>query len=338
MSDETRRQFDSDLIELHLGRLSNAETDALHTRIAADAALAEQHRDLTDVFAALRSVAEVKTPARLAERAAAHVAAAGRPPRVHGAPQPNGDERGPLWLLPFRVSTFRDIVAVAAMIVLAVGLGVPGLLNVRERNQRIVCARNLAMVGQGLQTYASAYNNSLPFAGWSPSSSWLQTESPDVEVQPNRRHPYRLVLKHYAAPTAFVCPSRMHAPMSDNDIATHDDFPEATNVSFAFQNMAGVRPSLQDDPRLPVMADENPLFQDGLSLLDLVRVGAKDQDRNSFAHRGAGQNVLLLNGKVVWKTEPHAGIDGDNIWTLAGVSEYSGREGPTSTKDAHLLK
>jgi hypothetical protein len=35
---------------------------------------------------------------------------------------------------------------------------------------------------------------------------------------------------------------------------------------------------------------------------------------------------------------PDAGVDGDNIWTLQGVSTYTGREGPASAADAHLIK
>ncbi len=59
---------------------------------------------------------------------------------------------------------------------------------------------------------------------------------------------------------------------------------------------------------------------------------------NSRAHGGAGQNILTLRGEVKWTTTPLAGIDDDSIWTLNGVTEYTGQEGPTCATDSHLLK
>jgi hypothetical protein len=123
------------------------------------------------------------------------------------------------------------------------------------------------------------------------------------------------------------------------EIQRHDDFLEGRNVSYAYQNMAGVRPSAHDDPRLPLMADENPLFADGVPVLDFRRLTRADPaSANSRAHDGAGQNILTLRGEVIWAKTPLSGIEGDNIWTLRGVTEYTGREGPASSTDSHLLK
>ena len=90
---------------------------------------------------------------------------------------------------------------------------------------------------------------------------------------------------------------------------------------------------LNDHPDLPIMADDNPLFDDGLPLGLSYGPNA-----NSRSHRGAGQNVLTLSGRVRWKTDPNCGVDGDNIWTLFNVKIYTGREGPKSSSDSHLLK
>jgi hypothetical protein len=35
---------------------------------------------------------------------------------------------------------------------------------------------------------------------------------------------------------------------------------------------------------------------------------------------------------------PNCGVNGDNIWTLEGVRQYTGREGPRVETDSHLLK
>jgi hypothetical protein len=239
-----------------------------------------------------------------------------------------------------RLGSLRDIVAVAALIVLAVGIGVPGMLHVRGRQQRLGCSWNLAQLGSGLQQYANVFNASFPFAGWSRGNSWQPSDDPAVVTVPNRRHVYPLLRMAYVIdPRIFVCPAQQHVPMPRAEIQRHDDFLEGRNVSYAYQNMAGVRPSAHDDPRLPLMADENPLFADGVPVLDFRRLTRADPaSANSRAHDGAGQNILTLRGEVIWAKTPLSGIEGDNIWTLRGVTEYTGREGPASSTDSHLLK
>lgn len=201
-------------------------------------------------------------------------------------------------------------------------------------------AGNLAQLGAGVQQYLNTYSASLPFAGWGPGRSWQPTSDPAVQVVPNRRHVYPLLVQAYVLdPRVFVCPSQPHVPMPASEVWRHDDFLEGRNVSYAYQNMAGVRPSGHDDPRQPILADENPLFDDGLPLFDARRLARLDASRtNSRAHGGAGQNILTLRGEVKWVTTPLAGVDGDNIWTLRDVNDYTGREGPASATDSHLLK
>ncbi|MBN2446106.1 MAG: DUF1559 domain-containing protein [Phycisphaerae bacterium] len=333
-------RFDPKLLDLHLGELSDGEAGELRARLEADPQLAEQHAILTSVFAALESVRGAEAaPADLGRRIAARVAAT---PRLSIAKadaelreQTERTQR-PL-IIPF--SNLRDIVAVAAMVVLAVGLGLPGLLNVRERGQRIACSANLAQIGSAVQQYANAFDSSLPFVGWNQGeNTWLPTDDPDVQTLPNRRHVYPLLRGRYVRPTAFICPSRMHVAMRDEQIDENDDFLESRNVSYAYQNMAGVRPSAEDLPALPLLSDENPLFQDGLPLFDALRQGLSSSKRNSPAHRSAGQNILSLSGHVQWVTTPTVGIKNDNIWTLRDVTEYTGREGPSSVYDSQMLK
>ncbi len=224
-----------------------------------------------------------------------------------------------------------------------VGLGVPGLLRVRDRNQRIACSYNLAQLGQGLAAYAATFNDNLPFTGWTRTAaeasvralSWQPTSDPDVVFVPNRRHMYPLLRAGLVAdPVRFLCPAQACVPMPVDQINGRVDFLNSRNVSYVYQNMAGVRPTMSTDPDLPIMADENPLFgEDGL----VLGLGS-GADSNSRAHGRSGQNVLTLGGRVKWSSAPDCGIDGDNIWTLRGVARYTGREGPQSATDSHLLK
>lgn len=332
------RDFDPILLDLHLGHLSTVEQADVRKRIAAEPELAEQDAALAAMFAALNAPQAAPMPPDLVARTVARVQAAGPAPRVV---RPRDEltahvERQDVGII--RLGNLRDIVAVAALIVLAVGIGVPGLLHMRERSQRLGCSYNLAQLGVGLQQYASTYASSVPFAGFGRMASWQPTDDPAMVTVPNRRHVYPLLRLHFVQdPRLFICPSQPHVPMPADLVQRYYDFLEGRNISYAYQNMAGARPSANDDARLPILSDENPLFEDGLPLLDARRF-QRPELANSRAHDGGGQNILTLGGHVRWATTPLAGIDDDNIWVLQDVESYTGREGPSSTGDAHLLK
>jgi hypothetical protein len=335
---EPESTFDPRLLDLHLGRLSATEQIDLNLQIAADPALQQQHEALAAVFRSLNEYKADPAPPDLATRVVARVAAAGRPVRLV---RPADDvtelvERGTPVIL--RLGNMREIVAAAAMIVLMVGFAVPSLLHMRERGQRIGCSATLAALGMGLQQYAQTYASSLPFTGWDARASWAPSQEPDVVVVPNRRHLYPLLRNAFIArPQVFLCPSSGGAPMPPDQVARRSDFLDDANLSYTYFNMAGCRPRAEDHPDLPVMSDQNPAFGEGASLISKL-VFRDRAELNSPAHEGTGQNILVLDGHVKWVKTPNAGIDGDNIWTLQGVNTYTGREGPATAADAHLIK
>lgn len=335
MSHESDSSFDPRLIDLHLGQLPPRERAAVEAEVASSRELSEQHAMLSDAIAALASLKSAAASPELTERIVARVSTAARLRIVRPLSPVVAEVEGQRDFI-VRFSNFRDIVAVAAMFVLAVGLGVPGMLQVRERNQRMGCSWNLAQVGRGLQAYATTYNASMPFAGWSDHASWQRSSAPGVEATPNRKHVYPLLKQKLVDdPRRFVCPSRMDVPMPREEVATRADFLESRNLSYAYYNMAGVRPTVNDDPNLVVLADDNPLFEDGSPLFRMIGTLAST---NSRAHRKSGQNTLTLDGHVKWATTPNCGVGGDNIWSLANIERYTGREGPLSATDSHLLK
>lgn len=321
----------ADLMDLHLGLLTPDAEAELRARLARDPRLARESATLAEVFAALSRErrAPISPCAKLAARCCDAVAGAARLRVVSDSP----DER----LIPLiRMQSLRDVIAVAAMIVLAIGVGVPGLLHMRERSQRTLCSSNLARLGQGLQSYASTFGDSLPTVGWNAASSWRPTQQGDLHLVPNRKHLFPLLAGRFVQqPRDFICPSTSDVPAPLEQALRTGDFLEPRNISYASQNMAGVRPGMHDAPALPFVADDNPLFQHGVPAL----LGLGDPStRNSPSHAGAGQNVLSLSGIVRWVNSPNIGIAGDNIWTLQGMSEYTGREGPLTATDAHLIK
>ncbi len=342
MSDFSERDFDARLLDLHLGHLSRAEEAELRAKIESEPALVEQDRALTSVFTALRAVPTEAAPRDLAGRVSQRVREAGPVPRVV---RPTDQWTAALEERPERIiqlGSLRDVIGIAAIVVLAIGLGVPGLMHARERSDRLACTRNLQMLGTGVQQYASTFGSSLPFAGFAQAgNSWLPSDDPQITTVPNRRHVFLLLRRNFVRdPRVFVCPSQHDVPMPMDAVAQRSDFLEPRNVSYAYQNMAGVRPSPKRDAAdLPILSDDNPLFADGLPLFDARRLGIGDPAQsNSHAHRSAGQNILTLDGRVKWTTTPNSGVNGDNIWTLEDVDEYTGQEGPSKSTDAHLLK
>jgi hypothetical protein len=330
--------YDPDLLDWHLHRLDACQEDALRARLGREPALAEQHAALSTALTALDGLRDLPPPAGLEARVAARVAAAPAL-RLRGIRDAAREleRRGNEPII--RMQSMRDIAAVAAMIVLAVGVGVPSMLHLKERNQRIACAYNLGQIGQAMQAYAATFNDNLPFAGWSARASWRPTGDPAVEVIPNRQHIYPLVAGGLVVPQRFVCPATRDVPMTADQTRARRGFLEARNVSYAYQNMAGVRPSLHSASSLPVLGDNNPLFDDGLPLLDLRRLGLGDPlSANSTSHGGRGQNILTIDGRSIWANSPNVGVDGDNIWTLSNIRVYTGHEGPEVATDSHLLR
>lgn len=333
-------QFEPQLLDLHLGRLSDAERDVVLQRVASDPQAARDHEALSGIFAALQSIQSVPAPsADLGARIAAKISAA---PRLRVVPRTSASREGEGNLsLVRRVFSIRDVIASAAMVVLIVGVGVPSLMQVRERSQRMACSSQLARLGQGFAMYGSTFGDSLPFTGWSSQATWAPSNDPSLITQPNRRHLYPLVRIGAVNPQSFICPSTSDVAMSHTQVTQFDDFPDSRNESFAYQNMAGVRPNMRGNADLPVVADDNPLFDNGRCLLTDIstRLGLqKAGDQNSRAHGGHGQNILTIGGRVKWTDTPKTGVNEDNIWTLQGEDKYTGREGPQSATDSHLLK
>lgn len=336
-------QFDPRLLDARLNRLTPAELQALLADLRADGHLAADAEVLRQACDALNAWAAPVPREGLAERILARVAqgtaAGATPASLKLRPDPQlvaAAERSAQTVIRF--GKLRDILAVAAAIVLAVGVGVPGMLHVRDRSLRSACSANLMALGRGLQQYSATFASSLPFAGFGANTSWRPVSDPHMDVVPNRRHAYPLLRLAFVSDSrVFVCPSRQDVPMPQREIAHRSDFLEARNVSYAYFNMAGVRPRVSDHPDLPVFADDNPLFDGGVPLM--TRLGLRSEDRtNSVNHGGAGQNIVSVAGHVKWTTLPTVGANGDNIWTLSDVRVYSGREGPRVATDAHLIK
>ncbi len=233
-------------------------------------------------------------------------------------------------MLPPSLMSLREILAVAASILIIVGVFVPGYYGVKQKGQRTMCSSQLGAVGAGLSGYVSDYDDQLPFAGGRPGASWLPASA---DVFSNTRHPYLLVKMRYTRPAQMMCPGctdEIDLPLDGWDKL--DDFPSPNQMSYSWQVPLGPMRQANLNPGFAISADHTPLIQDGqLQVLS-------DPNANSTAHgAGAGQNVLYIDGHVKWRKTPNSGVSNDNIYQAGKATRYSGREKPLDANDSFLV-
>ena len=326
--DDDRRNWEELLLDWHLERVSDEERSWIEAELRRDAELRAKSDRLGRILQPLDHCRPGPVPTNLADNVLAFIKGATAP----RSPVPiNVDLRAPSRSPFFRM---RELIAVAACLLLVVGVAVPGVSELRNRSQRALCASNLGSIFLGTTAYQQTFADSLPFAGGVAGASWLPGGEGGGTYASNSRHPYLLVkLRLGPKPKDFICPGSADAePMAADQLAGHEDFVAARNVSYDSLNLAGPSPHLRPPVAIAYMGDANPLF-----------VGARfneavDPTRtNSPAHRGRGQTVLLLNGSVQFVRTPIYDAKRDNLWTIGDLRHYSGTESPTRNDDAFLV-
>jgi len=312
------------LLDLHLDRLDEADRRAVLAELARDADLQAKNNRLGRILQPLDHWRTPPTPSHLADRVLSQVAQSRIGSTVSAA-------ASGCVFRPF--VRWRELAAIAACLVLLAGAFVPGVAALRQRSQRIACANNLHSVFLGTSAYQQAYAGVLPYAGGVPGASWLPVGVRDAKYVSNSRHSYLLVKFHFGPKVRdFRCPADPDAEAAAEADADRDDFAGARRINYDALNLAGEKPNLRPLPALAYMADANPLF-----------VGARfnetvdPQTANSPAHRGRGQNVLFLNGRVHFMPTPVCQERRDNVWLIEGIHRYVGTETPLSPDDAFLI-
>jgi len=316
------------LLDWHLDRLEGEERSWIEQELNRDAQLRAKHEQLGRVLAPLDAW-QAPAPPQLSDRVLSFVrrAKGDWDTSAPWEPTPQG-ARERAW--PF--FRLREIVAVAACLVLLVGVLIPGMSELRGRSQRAVCAGNLGSIFRGLTAYRADFGDSLPYAGAVHAAAWLPAS--DRAYASNSRHVFLLSkLNLVGNMSEFLCPADSAAePLAAEGRASRADFSNTRNISYDTMNLAGASPNVAPPPRVAYMGDRNPLFVGG-RFNDSV-----DPDRtNSPAHRGRGQSVLAVNGSAEFVPTPIFGAAHDNLWLMNGVRTYSGDETPTDHNDSFLV-
>ncbi|MBL4700154.1 MAG: hypothetical protein JKX85_02760 [Phycisphaeraceae bacterium] len=239
--------------------------------------------------------------------------------------------------LPSLNITMPEVAAIAAMILMAISLGLPMLTNHRRDAQRFACESNLATAGVAMGHYANDFSGVLPRGNAKPGSAWwkvglLAKDPADKNVQSNSAHLYLLAHNNYINPNSLSCPNNEHAP--ENPTREMTDWAEYNAVSYSYQNQYTPKAiKLNANNQLAVLADKNPLFF--ADRKELHHLANYDPNLPSMRHNRQGQNVLLTSGSVLWTRNPV--VRGDNIWLVSGINNYNGTEAPLSLNDAFLV-
>jgi hypothetical protein len=198
-----------------------------------------------------------------------------------------------------------DFVTLAAVLLIGASIAWPVLSTVRERSIEAACVANMKVVHEGLTSYANEFEGRLPtaYAGFGRSIA-------RIDLLP-------LVRYGYCEQGHINCPGR-HSPQ---------------DPGYSFQ----MRPepigfTLAAAPDMALLGDRNPVIDASLSGMLLP------PRSNSSNHGERGQNLLRMDGAIVWLSQPL--VNGrDNIWLPAdadGEHEYRPGAIPLRADDIFL--
>ncbi len=285
-----------------------------------------------------------------------------------------------------------DVLVVAALCLAVVLLEPMLAVRARQSAERRQCAANLAQIGKAMFAYAADYEGALPRAGgpttvWGPTHNWVapnRNAAFDLDAAGNGGRAsisssFYLLVKYYEVPTrAFVCrgdegTTEFNLKKSVGDVPTFTlarawDFgppgESCKHYSYSYHLPYGpLALTTSRNPNLAVAADRNPYIKspaaEAATLAafkpDLPQFcGTEEQARegNSRTHGLDGQNVLFLDGRVVFEKRAYCGvgsrsIDGDNIYLTSarpergsplGLSPYPGATQPRNEWDSILVQ
>lgn len=248
--------------------------------------------------------------------------------------------RVPFW------RNWGDIAAVAAVIVLFVGVLLPTLGFARQKYFQTRCQAQLAGIHEGLTGFAGDHEGRLPTVAMSPGSPWWKVGYQGAEDHSNTRRAWQLVQQGYVPLEQFICPGRSESRNLRFDtvrIENYNDFPSRIYIQFSTRLVCPQSQGQGLTPRQVIFADLNPISEKLPALHTetlKLRLGNDLLTSNSTSHNRRGQNVLLCDGSVRFLRQRHIDSSDDDIYTLAGMSdgcEVTGCEVPSCDTDAFLV-
>jgi prepilin-type processing-associated H-X9-DG protein len=235
-----------------------------------------------------------------------------------------------------------EMAAIAAAIMLIVGVLVPTLSVARQRSWQQRCKRQMVSIFQGLRNYISDHDGQSPAVASTAGAPWWKIGDQGSENHSNTRHIYLLPKGGYVDISNFACPGcKEDKPLEldDSQIKRLKDFPGRIYVNYSFQIRCNKTHRGKLLCRKVLMADRNPLFEqmpeDFTKQLKL-QLNRALLTLNSNNHNRRGQNVLFGDGSVEFLKTRFIGISVDDIFTLQDTDIYQGCEVPSCETDFFL--
>lgn len=200
----------------------------------------------------------------------------------------------------------RELVSVAALLLIATALLTPLAQYGREYSRRSACASNMAAAGVAFGQYALSNHDQLPMASASQPGNlfWNVGKKRD---QSNSANLFFLRVQNFATVEDLACAGQMTDKCRSLGKDAWD-WPTLNEVSLSFQNMfARERPSWSSNNTVVVLADASPVIRRAVLGEPIYPF------ENSANHMRSGQNAMFSDGSVQWLKSPVL-ANNDNIW------------------------
>lgn len=255
---------------------------------------------------------------------------------------------GEIGLSTIRIPFWRnwgDIAAVAAVLVLTVGVLLPTLSFARQQYWQSRCQTNLGAVQEGMVRYAGDHDGQFPSVPIEDGAPWWKVSYQGPENHSNTRRGWQLVRERYVSPDKFICPARpIDGKVSFENLKVEDysDFPDRRFISFSIRIGCPRSKETNSGTRRVLVADLNPIAEKlpaDYSAEFRLRVDEDLLKANSRNHGGRGQNVAFSDGSIQFLRQRHTSLSEDDIFMPAEITdgcEMRGYERPCSEKDAFV--
>jgi hypothetical protein len=246
--------------------------------------------------------------------------------------------------VPVRIGFWGNLVemaAVAASIMLIVGVLVPTMGYARQKHLQKQCGTQLGSFFRGLSNYMDDHDGNQPSVASTAGAPWWKVGYQGAENQSNTRRVYLLVREKYVEPEIFICPGNKtggNLKIEPSKIRDYKDFPDRRYVTYSFQISCRTTKSGNLQCRKVIMADLSPLFEELPNFDSSLRVRLDKEllTINSSGHNRRGQNVLFRDGHVEFLKTRHTSDAHDDIFTLQDTDIYHGVEVPSCETDFFL--
>jgi len=240
-----------------------------------------------------------------------------------------------------------EFAAMAAAIVLVSGLVFPAFSSMRNHSRQVACSANLGRVGKALATYADDNDGRFASARLQPGDPWYMVGDQSDQARSSTRYIWQLVQMGYVKGEDFVCGGDKNAVALRYDpvsMSSLRDFITPQNVSYSVMLQCNRKNPTLSKYRKIILSDMNPVFTrlrtrpDIYSQRDSFEKICLNEDLRKLLspnHNQRGQNVLYCDGGVEFnRTRLYRN---DDIYTVRGVEEYTGRETPADENDIFLV-